>query len=196
MTTAERRERNLILRSLLRELDAHSEGERDHAERVAVLAVAMGERQGLDDRALLDLRYAALLHDVGKVRVDSQLLAKLGRLSDEELARLRLHAELSAHVLSEYGFLKRSLPAILSHHERWDGLGYPRGLKGNAIPLGGRIIAVAEAYDTLSFGTPWQRRMIAGPALAEVRSCAGTQFDPAVVEALDAIQPLVQPLGT
>jgi HD-GYP domain-containing protein (c-di-GMP phosphodiesterase class II) len=187
-------ERNDVIRSLLGELDLHGPGEREHAERVAVYAVATGGELGLSEGELLQLRYAAQLHDVGKVRVDVSLVRKLGRLSDEEIERMRQHADLSLEVLESYAWLGPSLPMIIHHHERWDGAGYPVGLAADSIPLGARIIAVAETFDTLVASPPWRTSLSEGEALQELRRCAGAQFDPAVVDAFERVQPLIQPL--
>lgn len=175
-------------------LDAHSPCEKDHAERVAAYAVATGEALGLSDPDLLNLRYSALLHDVGKISVDARLLRKIGRLSDEEMAALRLHALLAMSMLEAFDWLKPSLPAIRSHHERWDGGGYPDGLSAEAIPIGARIINVAETFDVLANGLALGAKGEEA-ALEEIRNCSGAQFDPRVVEAFLNVQPLIQPVA-
>lgn len=190
-----RKERNQTIRELLRKLDIHGPGEAAHATRVSVYAVSIGARLGMSDDELLDLRYAAELHDVGKISVDSALLSKLGHLSDEEIESLRDHARNADSVLAEYDWLKPAVEMIRHHHERWDGQGYPAGLAREMIPLGSRIIGVAETYDTLVTGTPWMRGWSEADALAEIKKSAGLQFDPAVCEAFFAIQPLIQPLA-
>src|SRR5579862_5522937 len=194
ITDDERIERNRIIRSFLLRLDRHSPSEKDHAERVAVYAVATGEKMGLDDESLLNIRYAATLHDVGKISVDARLLRKIGKLSEEELAALRLHALVAASMLEAIEWLEPCLPDIRHHHERWDGHGYPDGLAGSAIPLGARIINISEAFDvmvTVLHGDPKGEKT----ALEEVRRCSGSQFDPTVVEAFLEIQPLIQPVA-
>lgn len=196
MTDADRGARNLVVRALLERLDVHSPSERDHAERVAVFSVATGEAMGLSDEALLDLRYAAVLHDVGKVAVDSRLLRKAGRLSDEELDGIRFHALLAASVLEGIDWLASALPSIRHHHERWDGEGYPDRLSGPDIPIGARIIHVAEVFDVLTGAVPFRSEMPEEAALDEIKRCAGTQFDPRVVEAFLRVQPLIQPIRT
>ncbi|HWA83873.1 MAG TPA: HD domain-containing phosphohydrolase, partial [Fimbriimonadaceae bacterium] len=147
-----RTERNDVIRSLLSRLDRHSPSERGHAERVAVYAVATGEALGLDDESLLRLRYAALLHDVGKISIDAQLLSKIGRLTDQEMDALRLHAMIAASVIEAFDWLQPCIPSIRHHHERWDGGGYPDGLAGTEIPLGARIINLAETFDVILMG--------------------------------------------
>ncbi len=191
---SEASEENRVIRSLLRDLDRHSPGELAHAERVAVYATACGHAMGMHDDELRLLRYAAQLHDIGKARVDAALLIKIGALSTEEIQRLRLHAELALHVISNYDFLRPCLPMIEQHHERWDGSGYPRGLSGEAIHPGARIIAVAEAFDVLVFSPPWKRPCTEEEALQELGRVSGTQIDPVTLEAFQRVQPLIQPL--
>jgi HD-GYP domain-containing protein (c-di-GMP phosphodiesterase class II) len=183
-----------VIRSLLTRLDRHSPSERGHAERVAVYAVATGDALGLDEEFLINLRYAALLHDVGKTSVDAHLLRKLGKLTEEEMDALRLHALIAASVVEAFDWLQPSLPDIRHHHERWDGKGYPEGLVGPDIPLGARIIGLAEAFDVILTGLHGIPRG-EETALAEIVRCAGTQFDPRVVEAFLTVQPIIQPMG-
>jgi HD-GYP domain-containing protein (c-di-GMP phosphodiesterase class II) len=179
---------------LLTRLDRHSPSEKGHAERVAVYSVATGEALNMDDEFLLNLRYAALLHDVGKISVDAQLLRKLGRLTDEEMDSLKLHALIAASVVEAFDWLKPCIPSIRHHHERWDGGGYPDGLVGPDIPLGARIINLAETFDVMLMGMHDDPRS-EHDALGEVLRCSGTQFDPKVVEAFLKVQPLIQPLA-
>lgn len=189
-----RKARNQTIRGLLRQLDLHGPGEAAHANRVAVYAVSTGARLGMCDSELLDLRYAAELHDVGKISVDRSLLSKLGHLSEEEIEQLRNHARNADELLADHDWLKPAVEMIRHHHERWDGHGYPAGLSREMIPLGSRIIGVAETFDTLISGTPWMAGWAESEALAEIKKSAGLQFDPKVCEAFFAIQPLIQPL--
>lgn len=188
------RSRNDTIRELLEALDSHSAGEGGHADRVAVLATAIGDQMGLDDLELLNLRYAAALHDVGKITVDRSLLSKLGDLSEAEFEQLRAHAREAESVLHSIGWLKPCLPSIKHHHERWDGEGYPSGLKGGEIPLAARIIAVAETFDHLTMQSGWRQPMKEREAIEEIRRSAGTQFDPKVVAAFLEVQPIIQPV--
>jgi HD-GYP domain-containing protein (c-di-GMP phosphodiesterase class II) len=186
LTDEVRAQRNDIIRSLLARLDRHSPSERGHAERVAVYTVAIGDRLGLDDEALLNLRYAALLHDVGKISVDAQLLQKMGQLSEEEIDALRLHALIAASVVEAFDWLEPILPD--------NGGGYPDGLVGPDIPLGARIINLAETFDVMLAGFVGDPKS-EGAALEEIERCSGSQFDPRVVEAFRKVQPLIQPMG-
>lgn len=186
---------NDLIRSLLRALEGHAPGEGGHAERVAVYAAATGEQMGMDERELLHLRRAAQLHDVGKVKVSADILRKPDRLSDAEWDELRLHAILAESVLESLWFLSPAMPMIRHHHERWDGGGYPDGLAGEKIPLGARIIGVAEAFDSLTQPSPFRPASSERDAIEELRASAGSQFDPKVVEAFEKVQPLIQPLS-
>jgi response regulator RpfG family c-di-GMP phosphodiesterase len=142
---------------------------------------------------LLNLRYAALLHDVGKISLDAQLLNKVGKLDDEEIDALRLHALIAASILEAFDWIQPCLLDIRHHHERWDGGGYPDRLVGPDIPLGARIINLAETFDVMLTGTHGDSKTERA-ALDEIKRCSGSQFDPRVVDAFLTVQPLIQPL--
>ena len=188
-------DRNDTVRSLVRALEKHGPGEGAHADRVAVYATAIGHKLGLGLDELIDLHWAAALHDVGKITVDPKLLKKFGKLTDEEMQQMRSHSEMAMRVIGEFDWLKPVLPMVRHHHERFDGSGYPDGFAGDDIPLGARIIAVAETFDVLTEETVWRKKMSCEDALEEVRRCSDAQFDPQVVEAFCEIQPLIQPVG-
>lgn len=148
-----------------------------HSERVAHYCSRVGVRLGLTQQELTDLRYAASLHDIGKIGVSRNIVNKLGKLTDEEFGAMRLHSLIGIRILEKIEGLKAALPLIKHHHERWDGQGYPDKLAGDAIPLGARIISIAESFDILTSELPWRRPMSAEDAVEELRRCAGTQFD-------------------
>jgi len=185
---------NDTVRALVRALDLHEPGEGDHAERVSVYAVATAERMGLSSDDLDLIRRAAALHDVGKLSISPSLLRKLGDLTQDDIEELRQHAERALQLIDSFEWLRHAVPLIKHHHERWDGHGYPDGLVGEDIPLGARIIAVAESFDVLAHEGGYRPAVTEKEALAEIRSAAGTQFDPTVVNAFCLVQPLIQPL--
>jgi HD-GYP domain-containing protein (c-di-GMP phosphodiesterase class II) len=162
---------------------------------VAVYATATGHGLGLQEDDLVLLRWAATLHDVGKISVDPALLKKFGKLTEGELSQLHAHAELAMRVIEEFDWLRPVLPMVRHHHERFDGTGYPDGLSGEEIPLGARIIGVAETFDVLTSPSAWRQPLPREEAVAEVQRCSGAQFDPDVVVAFCLVEPLVQPLG-
>lgn len=130
------------------------------------------------------------------MHVEAGILHTEGRLEPKQLEAMRLHAILYEESLQQSDFLAPALPSIRHHHERWDGAGYPDGLAGERIPLGARVIAVAEAFDVLTIAPTWRRSLSEEQALAELAACAGSHFDPATVDALVKVQPLIQPLGS
>lgn len=155
----------------------------DHSIRVTKYSLAVGRIAGLSPDELADLKYAAALHDIGEVSISSRTLHKLGKLTEEEFRILKRHSELSLRILEKIERLQPAALIIRHHHERYDGKGYPDGLAGISIPLGSRIIAVAEAFDILTSNVPWRRALDKESALAELEKCAGTQFDPDIVVA-------------
>ncbi|MCX6374833.1 MAG: HD-GYP domain-containing protein [Armatimonadetes bacterium] len=158
-----------------------------HSERVAVYAAAIGKQLDLSDKAMGDLRSAAILHDIGKVGISRQIVEKLGRLTEREFEIMRLHSTIAIRMLDRVEELKDALPMIKHHHERFDGKGYPDGTVGHDIPIGARIIAVAETFDMLVMELPWREAMSLKDALQELRRCSGTQFDPMIVDAFLAL---------
>ena len=186
---------NDVIRSLLEQLEAHAAGERAHAHRVAVYAAATAFDLGIEGKELLTVRCAAELHDIGKLAIDRTLLAKGGALWEEDWLELRRHPLLAAEILAPYDWLSPSLTLIRHHHERWDESGYPDGRGAEHIPLGSRIIAVAEAFDVMNLPAYPKPAMSEEHALAELQRCAGSQFDLKVVLAFLRVQPLIQPIG-
>ena len=154
-----------------------------HAARVGANAEAVARRLGWNDGRLEGLRLGAALHDVGKVNVRPEVLGKTGVLDDGELAEIRTHPVEGTWLIAGVPSLTPALPYVLFHHERWDGDGYPTRRAGPAIPLEGRVLAVADAFDAMTSLRPYRRSLSAGEAATEIASCAGTQFDPEVVDA-------------
>jgi len=154
-----------------------------HASRVGANAEAVAVRLGWGEEQLEGLRLGAALHDVGKVNVRAEVLAKPGRLDDDELAEIRAHPVEGMWLIAGVPSLQPALPFVLFHHERWDGLGYPTRRAGASIPVEGRLLAVADAFDAMTSGRPYRPALGQDAAAAEVGRCAGTQFDPEIVDA-------------
>ena len=170
--------------SLTNAIDAKSPWTMGHSERVMHLSVALARELGLDEATTERLRLGGLLHDIGKIGVIDALLDIQAPLSATECIPMRLHPEVGVAILAPIERLHDVLPGILHHHEWYDGTGYPKGLKGDAIPLEARIIAVADAYDAINSNRPYRGVTLPTDALAELSRYQGSQFDPAVVLAL------------
>jgi HD-GYP domain-containing protein (c-di-GMP phosphodiesterase class II) len=145
-------------------------------------SLAIGKRTGLTRREMVRLRLAAILHDIGKIGVRDTILLNPGRLTSEEFSEMRKHPEFGAAVLSRIKKLKGVIPGIKYHHERYDGSGYPEGLKGEEIPLLARIVAVADAFDAMTTNRPYRKGLSFEKAFDELQKNSGRQFDPIVVK--------------
>jgi two-component system, cell cycle response regulator len=157
-----------------------------HSIQVAELAERVGARLGMYSQELRALRWAALLHDVGKIDVSTSILNKPGALSEAEFDEIRQHTIVGARMVGRIPFFSRVHPLVRWSHERWDGGGYPDGLAGPAIPLGARVICACDAFDAMVSERPYRAAIEVAAALAELRAGAGSQFDPEVVAALVA----------
>ena len=158
-----------------------------HAQKVAELSEAVAQKMGFDKRSIINLHYASLLHDVGKIGVPMYVLGKEDRLEKEELEIIRRHPEISAEILKPVSFLQRVVPIIRHHHENVDGTGYPDGLKGDEIPLESRILAVTDAYDAMTSNRPYRDAITQDRALTLISERAGTQFDIDVVNIFNEV---------
>jgi len=154
----------------------------EHSERMAAMAKAIGEELALSDNQMYDLELAATLHDIGKVSIDQQILSKPEKLTEEEWILMRQHPVVGARIAQATTELTSIAEYILSHHERWDGTGYPQGLKGEDIPLLARIVAVVDAYDAMTEERSYRRRISKEEAIDVIVANAGTQFDPEIVK--------------
>lgn len=164
-------------------LDARDRETEGHSRRVTKWALAIGCNLNLTGEELTSLERGALLHDVGKIGISDNILRKTGPLTDQERMLMNMHPQLGYDMLKGIPFLQTSLPVVLYHQEMWDGSGYPKGLRGEEIPLGARIFAVADAYDAMTSTRPYREKLSHEEALAEIVRCRGTQFDPTVVDA-------------
>jgi putative nucleotidyltransferase with HDIG domain len=154
-----------------------------HSQSVAAHAVRTARKLRLPDREVELIRLAARVHDLGKIAVPDQVLHKQGRLSDAEFELIKKHPETGVEILAKFPEYKRGRELVLAHHERIDGLGYPRGLSGSEIALGARVIAVADSWDAMTSDRPYRAALDPEVALAELFRGRGTQWDPAVVDA-------------
>ncbi len=163
-------------------LDLRDEETEGHSRRVADLTVQMCHALGIPDERLRFIRYGALLHDIGKMVIPDTILRKPGPLSNEERTLMRKHPEMAQRILSRIHFLEPALAIPLCHHEKWDGTGYPRGLKGEEIPIEARIFAIADVYDALTHNRPYRKARSHEEALAYIRSQRGLHFEPRLVD--------------
>lgn len=169
--------------ALARAIDAKSPWTKGHSERVSRYAIAIAREMGLSEEEIEDLRIAGLLHDIGKIGTYDVLLDKPGGLTKEEYEVVKKHPEKGAELLYPIRQLRHIVSWIKHHHERWDGKGYPDGLKDEEIPLQARILAVADTFDSMTSERPYRKTPGKEEALKELKRCSGTQFDPEVVEA-------------
>lgn len=154
-----------------------------HSEKVKKYAVAIAKKMNLSGEDLKAIEYAALIHDIGKVGVDLSIIRKRGRLTEEEWRQVIKHPLLGANIAERIEMLRILSPLIMHHHERYNGKGYPDGLKGKSTPLGARILAVADAYEAMTAERPYRKAFSKEQAIAEIKKYSGEQFDPTVVEA-------------
>jgi putative nucleotidyltransferase with HDIG domain len=171
------------LNALARAIDAKSSWTAGHSERVTELALRIGRKLGLKSKELEALHRGGLLHDIGKIGIPAVILDKAGRLTEEEASIMREHPRKGARILEPIPAYAEVIPIVLQHHEWFDGTGYPDGLAGEAISLGGRIFAVADVYDALTSDRPYRAGLAPERAVESIKQGAGRQFDPRVVEA-------------
>ncbi|MHA6203752.1 HD-GYP domain-containing protein [Dyella soli] len=169
------------LRALVAAMDLRHKETRDHSERVMRMTVALARKAGLDGDALRYVRFGALLHDIGKLALPDAILVKPGPLDAEETALMRTHPQLGRDLLMRTAFLRAAIDIPYAHHERWDGTGYPRGLRSEEIPLAARIFSVVDVWDALSFPRVYKAAWPEHEVIDYLRNAAGTQLDPRMV---------------
>ena len=172
----------LVVKCLLAALKCKDNYTWGHSLRVAYFCVTVGKEMGFSPQEIYELEIAALFHDIGKIGVPDSVLLKPSRLTDEEFLEMKLHPSKSFEILKDFKIFDRMAAAAKYHHERYDGRGYPEGLKGESIPLFSRIILISDTFDAMTSTRPYRKGLPFDVAFAELREFAGTQFDPMIVE--------------
>jgi HD-GYP domain-containing protein (c-di-GMP phosphodiesterase class II) len=172
------------VKALAAAIDGKDPYTRGHSERVSRFSLAIGESLGLPDDEMEKLRISALLHDVGKIAIEDNILKKPSALTDEEFEIMKQHPQRGYKIMSQIPAMKDFLPGMYMHHEMMDGRGYPQGLKGDQIPMQARIVSVADTFDAMTTDRPYQKGMSLEDSLARIKTFVGTRYDPQVVEAL------------
>jgi putative two-component system response regulator len=171
-----------VLVALATAIDAKDPMTEHHCARVAERAIALGSAAGLAEAAVEAIGYGAVLHDIGKIGIPEALLLKTGELTPDERAEMQRHSAIGSEILAPLRLGRIVGPVVRSHHERWDGSGYPDGLRGGAIPIGARIVAIVDAHDAMTHDRVYRPRLDPDDARRELVRCAGSQFDPELVE--------------
>ncbi len=179
----------ITLKALVQALETRDFETHGHSERVVTFSLRLGHELGLEKDALRDLELGALMHDIGKIGVPDSILRKPAKLNDEEWDKMKLHPLHGQKILRNIKFLEGAAKIVCQHHEHWDGSGYPYGLRGEAIDLGARIFAVVDAFDAMVSDRVYRKGRPYKAALEELTRCAGTQFDPMIIEAFKNVPP-------
>lgn len=170
------------LRVLVSAMDIRHKETRDHSDRVMRMAMGLARLVGMQGEALLALKFGALLHDIGKLAIPDAILIKPGKLDEAEMAHMRRHPDIGRELMEQVDFLRQATDIPYAHHERWDGSGYPRGLRAEEIPLAARIFSIVDVWDALSFPRVYKPAWPEDEVLAYLRDAAGSQLDPHLVK--------------
>ena len=170
--------------AIARTVDAKDQRTSDHSKRVAIYSAQIARAYGLDEKQCRDIEWSAQMHDIGKIGIPDAILNKPARLTDDEYATMKSHTTRGAEILKDFTLLDNVIDGAQYHHERYDGRGYPKGLKGEEIPLFARIIGVADAFDAMTANRIYRQQMDFSYVLGEMQRCRGTQFDPKFVDIL------------
>lgn len=181
------------LTALVYALEAKDKYTSGHSQRVAEISVSIAREMGLSRQDIAGIRLAGLIHDIGKIGVRASVLNKPDRLNDDEYQHIKTHPEIGEHILTPVVEDEQILKAVRHHHERYDGTGYPDGLSGEQIPLGAKILAVADAYDAITSERPYRVAMDAQNAYHEIERYRGSQFDPEVADTFLKIKKYLKP---
>jgi putative nucleotidyltransferase with HDIG domain len=183
------------LRVLVSAMDIRHKETRDHSDRVMRMAMGLARLAGMHGEALLAVKFGALLHDIGKLAIPDAILIKPGKLDDAEMAHMRRHPEIGRELMEQVDFLRGAIDIPYAHHERWDGGGYPQGLRGEEIPLAARVFSIVDVWDALSFPRVYKPAWPEEDVLDYLRQAAGSQLDPQLVELFLANYPAIKALG-
>lgn len=175
------------IRALAAAIDAKDPYTKGHSERVSETSVTLAQELNLSDRDIENIEYTALLHDIGKIGIADNILGKESKLTNKEFDKIKEHTVMGAKIIEPVDFLKNSYKAIYHHHERYNGKGYPDGIKSEDIPILARIIAVADAYDAMGSDRPYRKKLSHNKILKELKEQSGQQFDPEVVKAFISV---------
>ncbi len=175
------------LHALTNAIDAKDSYTHGHSERVALMSRMLAQHAGFEPMLIERIYISGLVHDVGKIGVPESVLCKPGKLTDEEFSLIKMHPEIGARIIEDIRQMQDLVPGVLHHHERWDGRGYPHGLAGQSIPLMGRVIGLADAFDAMSSNRTYRRALELPDVLEEITRCAGQQFDPDLVDAFQSL---------
>ena len=177
-----RRDVPVTLEALGSAIDTRDVGTHAHSRRVRGYSLAIARAHGVPESQMPDIEHGVMLHDIGKIGIPDAILLKPGPLTPEEWKVMRSHPEIGRRLVEKIPFLRGAISIVYHHHERWDGTGYPQGLRGEEIPLEPRIFAIADALDAMTFDRPYSRAISFETARDEIKRCARTHFDPAVVD--------------
>ncbi len=166
-------------------IEAKDENTHEHLQRVQVYAVELGKKAGLEESYLQALRAASILHDIGKLAVPEHIISKPGKLTPEEFEKMKIHPIVGAEILARVQFPYAVVPIVRAHHERWNGAGYPDGLKGEEIPIGARVLALVDCFDALASDRQYRRALPLEEAMRHIAGESGRSFDPALVRILE-----------
>jgi putative nucleotidyltransferase with HDIG domain len=167
---------------ILREIEKGWDYFNEHSIRVSRYAEKLTKELLMSEEEVRTVRHAALLHDIGMVGISSKILKKKSKLSVDEYDVIKRHTNIGVKIIKKTSLFEKELPLILYHHERYDGTGYPHRLKGDTIPYGARILAIVEAFDAMMNSMTYKKSFSGADALSELKKCAGTQFDPFMVD--------------
>jgi HD-GYP domain-containing protein (c-di-GMP phosphodiesterase class II) len=172
--------RGNIINTIINTLHEKNPREEQHSKGVSEICQSIGKEMGFSDLQINKLKIIGLLHDIGKITIEEGILNKPGKLTDQEWDKIKRHPDIGYRILSTSFDLMELADCILAHHERWDGTGYPKGLKGEAIPMVARIIALADSYDAMTSERPYRNALSEEEIIDEIQKKAGKQFDPKI----------------